>query len=84
MKKLIAIAAALSFAVGALGLATSRDANAQQTQERVTVQHPANPWDPKVFNQSKYAACSKKVLPDRRDSPAAVFSVDACYLDQPW
>jgi hypothetical protein len=78
MRKLVSLAAALAFTLGALAFAGPADARA-----RVVVRsaYATSPFNPRVFRPARYAACVKKVLPQRALSPALF---DACYLGQPW
>ena len=93
MKKLIALGAALAFGLGTLGFATSADARTRVIVAPVCYPDgwcppnvrgwwTKNPWKP--FNEKRYVACTKEVLPKRTISPALVFLVDACYLGDSW
>jgi hypothetical protein len=91
MKKLIGIAAAAAFGLGAFGLATSADARIA----RVVVAPagysygsgyyhwysfpPSGKW-----NTARYIACRKKVFPERGYGSAYLFAVDYCYAGFPW
>jgi hypothetical protein len=81
MRTLISLAAAVALTLGMLGFAGSADA---RTRVIVRSAYATSPFNPRVFRPARYAACSKKVLPQRALSPALVFMIDACYLGQPW
>jgi hypothetical protein len=44
----------------------------------------ATPTDAKGFNNARYTACWKKVMPQRSYGPGAIAAVDMCYRGLPW
>lgn len=96
MKKIV-IAAALALGFGALAIATlPADARVRVVVAPVGYvgygygygygygfpYRPARPFLP--VNVARYIACRKRVTPGRAFSPAYVFAIDNCYIDQPW
>jgi hypothetical protein len=90
MKK-IAIAALLATGLGALGVATTQTADARTAIVVAPYGYgygygfpyaPARKFLP--VNAKRYIACRKRVTPGRAFSPALLFAIDNCYIDQPW
>ena len=86
MKKLIGIAAAAAFGLGAFGLATSADARIVRVVVAPTGYYygwhafpPSGKW-----NAARYISCRKKVFPERGYGSAYLFAVDYCYAGLPW
>ena len=44
----------------------------------------ATPTDAKGFNDARYKACWKKVMPQRGYGPGAIAAVDMCYRGITW